>query len=127
MENRQRPRNAARKVADALPQAEPCPMIQFVGLISGKWAIPILYRLIVIAGPVRFGELQRAVAPITQKELTRQLRLFEGRGLVSRTIYAEVPPRVEYTVTALGTTLRPTLEALADWMREHGSELEPKP
>ena len=81
--------------------AEPCPMVSFVNLVSGKWAIPILYRLIVIGAPVRFSELQRAVAPITQKELTRQLRLFERRGLVQRRIYAEVPPRVEYQITAL--------------------------
>jgi DNA-binding HxlR family transcriptional regulator len=103
--------------------AEPCPMVDFVNLISGKWAIPILYRLIVIDKPVRFSDLQRAVAPITQKELTRQLRLFEQRGLVCRTIYAEVPPRVEYEVTELGKTLRATLDSLAGWMRVHGSRL----
>ena len=102
---------------------QPCPMVRFVHLVAGKWAIPILYRLIVIGEPVRFSELQRAVAPITQKELTRQLRLFEHRGLVRRTVYAEVPPRVEYHITALGASLRPTLDALADWMRTHGSAL----
>ena len=58
-------------------EAYTCPMTQFVNLISGKWAIPILYRLIVINTPVRFGDLLRAAAPITQKELTKQLRLFE--------------------------------------------------
>lgn len=102
---------------------ERCPMVDFVNLISGKWAIPILYRLIVIDAPVRFSALQRAVAPITQKELTRQLRLFEQRGLVCRTIYAEVPPRVEYEVTELGKTLRATLDSLADWMRVHWDRL----
>jgi DNA-binding HxlR family transcriptional regulator len=76
-----------------------CPMTQFVNLISGKWAIPILYRLIVLNTPVRFGDLLRAAAPITQKELTKQLRLFEQRGLVSRTVYPEIPPRVEYQIT----------------------------
>ena len=98
-------------------------MVDFVNLISGKWAIPILYRLIVVGVPVRFSALQRAVAPITQKELTRQLRLFEQRGLVSRTVYAQVPPRVEYEITALGQTLRPTLDSLAGWMRGHGAGL----
>ncbi|VEB42592.1 Uncharacterized HTH-type transcriptional regulator yybR [Chromobacterium violaceum] len=72
--------------------ASHCPMLRFVDLIAGKWAIPILYRLIVLDRPVRFGELQRAVGVITQKELTRQLRAFEQRGLVQRTVYAEVPP-----------------------------------
>lgn len=98
-------------------------MVDFVNLISGKWAIPILYRLMVIGAPVRFSELQRAIAPITQKELTKQLRLFEQRGLVRRTVYAEVPPRVEYEVTALGKTLRPTLDALAGWMVSHAAQL----
>ena len=108
----------------ALPTAgEPCPMVDFVNLVSGKWAIPILYRLIIIDGPVRFSELQRAVAPIAQKELTRQLRLFEQRGLVTRQVYPEVPPRVEYQVTALGKSLRPTLDLLAEWMRRNAPQL----
>ncbi|HHL2560536.1 TPA: winged helix-turn-helix transcriptional regulator [Yersinia enterocolitica] len=108
--------------ASAIEQ-EKCPMVQFVELIAGKWAIPILYRLIVTAVPIRFGELQRAIAPITQKELTRQLRAFEQRGLVYRKIYAEVPPRVEYEITTLGKTLKPTLDSLAQWMRDHHREL----
>jgi DNA-binding HxlR family transcriptional regulator len=111
---------AVTPLAEAsIPDAAQCPMVQFVGLIAGKWAIPILYRLIVLDVPVRFSALQRAVAPITQKELTRQLRLFEEKGLVHRQVFAEVPPRVEYSVTALGKTLRPPLDALADWMRTH--------
>ncbi|ATM87209.1 helix-turn-helix transcriptional regulator [Yersinia massiliensis] len=100
-----------------------CPMVQFVELIAGKWAIPILYRLIVTAAPIRFGELQRAIAPITQKELTRQLRAFEQRGLVTRKVYAQVPPRVEYEITPLGKTLQPTLDSLAQWMRAHHKDL----
>ncbi|MDI2590364.1 helix-turn-helix transcriptional regulator [Pseudomonas sp. N3-W] len=100
-----------------------CPMVDFVSLISGKWAIPILYRLIVLDCPVRFSELQRAVSPITQKELTRQLRLFEQRGLVTRTVYAQVPPRVEYRITPLGKSLQHTFDSLADWMRVHAMQL----
>lgn len=102
---------------------EGCPMVAFVNLIAGKWAVPILYRLIVIDAPVRFSDLQRAVAPITQKELTRQLRLFERRNLVSRTVFAEVPPRVEYQITELGKSLRPTLDSLAAWMRVNADKL----
>jgi len=113
----------AQSAPTEIQPAERCPMVDFVNLISGKWAIPILYRLIVIDKPMRFSDLQRAVAPISQKELTRQLRLFELRGLVSRTIYAEVPPRVEYEVTKLGKTLRTTLDSLAGWMRVHGDQL----
>lgn len=101
-----------------------CPMTQFVNLISGKWAIPILYRLIVFNTPVRFGDLLRAASPITQKELTKQLRLFEQRGLVTRTVYPEIPPRVEYQITALGLTLQNALSPLAAWMTEYGDQLE---
>ncbi len=107
-------------MSEPLPR---CPMVQFVDLVSGKWAIPILYRLILIDAPIRFNELQRAIAPITQKELTRQLRGFEQKGLVTRTIYAEVPPRVEYEVTRLGKTLREPLAALAEWMQVHEGDL----
>lgn len=102
----------------------PCPMVDFVNLVSGKWAIPILYRLIMEGAPIRFMELQRAVAPITQKELTKQLRLFERRGLVERTIYAEVPPRVEYTATPLARSLRGTLDSLASWMTANSAVLQ---
>ena len=108
----------------ALPTAgQSCPMVSFVSLISGKRAIPILYRLIIIDEPVRFSDLQRAVHPITQKELTRQLRQFESRRLVTRQVFAEVPPRVEYQITELGKSLRPTLDSLADWMRENSGKL----
>ncbi|MCK7195239.1 winged helix-turn-helix transcriptional regulator [Enterobacter bugandensis] len=105
-------------------EAYTCPMTQFVNLISGKWAIPILYRLIVFNMPVRFGDLLRAAAPITQKELTKQLRLFEQRGLVTRTVYPEIPPRVEYQITELGLTLQDALSPLAAWMSEYGDQLE---
>ncbi|MGK8678270.1 winged helix-turn-helix transcriptional regulator [Serratia marcescens] len=102
---------AAENNLAALPTpGESCPMVDFVNLVSGKWAIPILYRLIMIDGPVRFSELQRAVAPIAQKELTRR-------------VFPEVPPRVEYQVTALGKSLRPTLDSLAEWMRRHAPQL----
>ncbi|MEG6072359.1 helix-turn-helix domain-containing protein [Enterobacter hormaechei] len=105
-------------------EAYTCPMTQFVNLISGKWAIPILYRLIVFNAPVRFGDLLRAAAPITQKELTKQLRLFEQRGLVTRTVYPEIPPRVEYQITELGLTLQDALSPLAAWMSEYGDQLQ---
>ncbi|HHD7473721.1 TPA: winged helix-turn-helix transcriptional regulator [Klebsiella oxytoca] len=108
--------------ATAVTETE-CPMVSFVNLIAGKWAIPILYRLIVLSEPVRFSELQRAVRPITQKELTRQLRQFEVRGLVSRKVFAEVPPRVEYQITELGKSLRPTLNSLAEWMTANADSL----
>src|SRR5476651_964864 len=104
-------------------EGDSCPMIDFVKLISGKWAIPVIYRLILLEGPLRFSDLQRAIKPVTQKELTRQLRLFEQRGLVTRTVYAQVPPRVEYRITPLGKSLQHTFDSLADWMRVHAMQL----
>ncbi|MGO1297966.1 MAG: winged helix-turn-helix transcriptional regulator [Vibrio sp.] len=100
-----------------------CPMVDFVNIVSGKWAIPILYRLIVTDETIRFGALQRAIGPITQKELTKQLRSFETQGLVNRTVYPEMPPRVEYQITSLGKTLKPTLDSLAQWMTVHKQQL----
>jgi len=104
-------------------EGDSCPMIDFVKLISGKWAIPVIYRLILLEGPLRFSDLQRAIKPVTQKELTRQLRLFEQRGLVTRTVYPEVPARVEYQITGLGLTLREILDPLAQWMMLNGEQL----
>ncbi|MCY9827578.1 winged helix-turn-helix transcriptional regulator [Vibrio chagasii] len=106
-----------------LDNGSSCPMVDFVSIVSGKWAIPILYRLIVTDDVIRFGELQRAIGPITQKELTKQLRAFESLGLVNRTVYPEMPPRVEYYVTDLGVTLKPTLDSLSNWMTQHRDQL----
>ena len=105
------------------PQRQKCPMITFVNMVSGKWAIPVLYRLMVINAPVRFSDLKRAIPEITQKELTKQLRLFEMRGIVSRQIYAEVPPKVEYQITPLGLTLTALLAPLAGRVNQHEDQL----
>lgn len=113
--------------ADQQPDARPayqCPMVRFVDLVAGKWAVPVLYRLIVEDRPMRFSELQRAIAPITQKELTRHLRAFERNGLVTRQIHAEVPPRVEYRATELGRTLRDPLAGLAGWVEQYAHKLD---
>lgn len=112
-----------KKIMEHPENGPRCPMVDFVNLISGKWAIPVLYRLIVEDKPVRFGTLQRAARPITQKELTRHLRLFEQQGLVRRDVYPEMPPRVEYEITRLGRTLKPTLDSLAAWMTTHGPDI----
>ena len=100
-----------------------CPLTEFVNLICGKWAIPVIYALIAQSGPIRFAALQRAMAPITQKELTRHLRQFEEQGLVTRTVHPCMPPRVEYEVTDLAKTLKTPLDGLAIWMLEHGASV----
>lgn len=112
----------AADVAISRPQAE-CPMVQLLSTLTGKWALPILYRLILFAGPVRFGELQRSIKGITQKELTKHLRHFEALELVTRTVYPEVPPRVEYHITDYGKTLETPLAELAHWSAAFGAPL----
>ena len=93
-------------------------------MLSGRWAFPVLYQLLMAQGPIRFGQLQRAVGRVTQKELTKTLRTFEERGLVTRQIYAEVPPRVEYQLTPLGASLRKPLCGLASWAQSHMQEID---
>ncbi len=99
-------------------------MARLVELLSGRWAFPVLYQLLRAQGAIRFGQLQRAVGRVTQKELTRTLRSFEERGLVHRQIYAEVPPRVEYRLTPLGASLGAPLCGLARWAQEHMDEID---
>jgi DNA-binding HxlR family transcriptional regulator len=93
-------------------------------LVAHKWTIQILFALYQDAAPVRFRQLQRAVTPITQKELTKRLRALERSGLVDRRVYAEVPPRVEYRLTKLGLTLKPALVTLHEWAEQYGAAVE---
>ena len=90
-----------------------CPVEATLDLIDGKWKAIILYHL--LKGTMRFNELRRRLAKITQRMLTRQLRDLEAVGLISRTIFAEVPPRVEYALTAHGQSLEPVIRALWIW------------
>ena len=89
-----------------------CPYVTSQKLLSGKWAILILYAL--SHGPKRFGELQREV-DITQATLSTQLKNLEQEGLVHRELYPEVPPRVEYSLTEIGEEFRPVLESIEAW------------
>ncbi|MFV0399278.1 MAG: winged helix-turn-helix transcriptional regulator [Oscillospiraceae bacterium] len=90
-----------------------CPVATTVGLIGNKWKLLIIRDL--LTGTKRFGELRKSVAGISQKVLTDNLRSLERDGLVHRTIYAEVPPRVEYRLSELGDTLRPIMDSMEDW------------
>jgi DNA-binding HxlR family transcriptional regulator len=101
----------------------PCPIGKMIELLSGRWAFPVLYQLLQADGPIRFGQLQRSVGQVTQKELTKTLRTFEERGLVKRKVFAEVPPRVEYRLTALGASLGEPLCGLARWAETHMKEI----
>ena len=90
-----------------------CPVETTLMLIGDKWKVLILRDL--MTGTKRFGELKRSVGGVSQKVLTAQLRAMEDSGLLTRTVYAEVPPRVEYTLTALGQSLKPILDAMQSW------------
>lgn len=90
-----------------------CPVETTLAVIGSRWAVLILRDL--LTGTKRFSELKRSVGHISQKVLTANLRAMEARGLLTRIVYPEVPPRVEYTLTAAGESLRPVLEALAAW------------
>lgn len=90
-----------------------CPVETTLTLIGDKWKVLILRDL--MAGTKRFGELRRSIGNVTQKVLTAQLRAMEESGLLTRKVYAEVPPRVEYTLTALGYSLKPVLDSMQDW------------
>jgi DNA-binding HxlR family transcriptional regulator len=90
-----------------------CPVETTLLLINDRWKILILREL--LDGTKRFGELRKAIGTVSPKVLTSHLRSMEEDGLVDREIFAEVPPRVEYTLTELGESLKPVLDAMKDW------------
>lgn len=98
--------------------SEECPVSEVLDLIAHKWMVQIIYYLHK-EDVVRFRQLHRLVSPITQKELTKKLRELEHAGLIIRTVYAEVPPRVEYQLTELGKTLVQPLTALVQWAEQN--------
>ncbi len=102
--------------AELLPE---CPVATTVQLIGNKWKLLIIRNL--QTRPWRFNELQKNLDGISQKVLTDSLRSMEADGLITRTVYAEVPPRVEYSLSELGETMRPILDAMAAWGNSYKS------
>ena len=98
-----------------------CPVKTTLMLIGDKWKVLILRDL--MPGTKRFGELKKSVGNVSQKVLTAQLRDMEESGLVHREVYAEVPPRVEYSLTPLGKSLKPILDSLWNWGEEYKASL----
>ena len=94
-----------------------CPVETTLMLIGNKWKVLIIRDL--LTGTKRFGELKKSIGKVSQKVLTTQLRDMEEDGLISRKIYAEVPPRVEYSLTELGKSLQPILNAMLQWGTEY--------
>ena len=90
-----------------------CPVETTLMLIGDKWKVLILRDL--MPGTKRFGELKKSIGSVSQKVLTAQLRDMEESGLIDRTVYAEVPPLVEYSLTDLGRSLKPILDAMRNW------------
>ena len=90
-----------------------CPVETTLMLIGDKWKVLILWNL--MNGTMRFGELKKSIGTVSQKVLTAQLRDMEKKGLLTRKVYAEVPPRVEYTLTETGYSLKPVLDAMWAW------------
>jgi DNA-binding HxlR family transcriptional regulator len=102
--------------------ATACPISPVVDLVFSRWTTPILWVL-QAHGTQRFVELERRIG-VTPKVLTQRLRQLERDGLVQRRIYAEVPPRVEYEITELGSSLQTVFAALGDWSGEHMADVE---
>ena len=107
------------KTKKALPA---CPVETTLTLIGDKWKVLILRDL--LPGTKRFGELKKSVGNVSQKVLTVQLRAMEESGLVHREVYAEVPPRVEYSLTELGKSLKPILDSMWAWGEDYKKQHE---
>ncbi|QMW04665.1 winged helix-turn-helix transcriptional regulator [Spirosoma foliorum] len=97
--------------------AEECPITATIDVIGGKWKPPIIWLL--LKGPMRFGELHKTIPGMALKVLSRQLKELEADGIVVRRAYPEVPPRVEYSLSEKGETLRAVMFMLSDWSRKN--------
>ena len=97
-----------------------CPVETTLTLIGNKWKVLILRDL--LPGTKRFGELKKSIGHVSQKVLTSQLRQMEESGLITRTVYPEVPPRVEYALTELGYSLKPVLDAMWEWGEKYKAQ-----
>ncbi|MBW4644030.1 MAG: helix-turn-helix transcriptional regulator [Goleter apudmare HA4340-LM2] len=98
-----------------------CEVETTLKVIGGRWKVLIIREL--MAGVKRFGELQRGLTGITQKMLTQQLREMEEDGIIHREVYAQIPPKVEYSLTPLGKSLEPILYAMHEWGMHHSSQV----
>ena len=111
----------ATKVRKKAPSYN-CPVEATLDVIGGKWKALILFWL--KEAVCRFGELRRKIPDISERMLTQQLRELEGHGIIQRTVYPVVPPKVEYSLTAYGRTLRPITELMCTWGKKHMKRLD---
>ncbi len=108
-----------RSKEDILPE---CPVATTVLMIGSKWKLLILRNL--LTRPWRFNELQKSIDGISQKALTEALRSMEADGIVIRTVYPEVPPRVEYALTELGESMRPIIKSMESWGMAYQGQMQ---
>lgn len=108
----------ATKKVQSFPASETCPIRNVLGRLGEKWAMLVLVTL-EANGTMRFGEIQKAIGDISQRMLAVTLRTLAADALVERTAYAEVPPRVEYSLTQTGRSLMPHVNALVEWALKH--------
>ena len=99
-------------------QGAKCPAETTIEVIGGRWKVPIVWHL--FTGTKRFSELRRALPGVTAKMLTQQLRELESDGIVVRKVFAQVPPKVEYSLTDRGLSLRPVIDAMCKWGKMRG-------
>jgi len=109
---------ATKKPRRNTKKAVCCPVETTLGVIGGQWKAMVLHYL--LEGDKRFGELSRLLSGISARTLTKQLRELESDGIIHREVYQQIPPKVEYSLTPIGKSLKPVLEAMHDW----GVELE---
>lgn len=114
-------KSGVEKDGQAIDKEELCPMPDIAQLIGGKWKLIVL-QILIFRGTKRFNELRRMIDGVTQTMLTNQLRALEQDGLVHRKVYAEVPPRVEYTATKKAVDLSEMFQCMHDWWMKHGGE-----
>ncbi|MEW6035485.1 MAG: helix-turn-helix domain-containing protein [Candidatus Micrarchaeota archaeon] len=98
-------------------RGEGCPVEATLKVVGGKWKTVILFHL--DAKTMRFSELRRSIPDVTEKMLAQQLKELEGDGIISRRVYPQVPPKVEYAMTKYGMTLKPVIAAMAEWGQGH--------
>lgn len=110
------------KTQNTVKELPACPVETTLTLIDDKWKVLILRDL--LPGTKRFGELKKSIGSVSQKVLTAQLRDMEESGLVNRKVYAEVPPRVEYSLTEVGQSLKPILDSMWNWGEEYKASLK---
>ena len=102
-------------------RVEICPVETTARIVGGRWKAAILEQL--LESSKRFSELKRAITGMTQRTLAQQLRDLQNKGVVERAVYADTPPRVVYSITPLGKSLRPLLDAMCHWGKSHSAAM----